>query len=295
MTGRPAAVLGMAAVVLFWGMNYVVTKVGVSRLPPVDFVFWRFFGTTLVAIPWMARHRPRGHQEWLRLALLGLVGVSLYQWFFNTALKLTLAANVAFLFDLSPLLTLAGHRLLGGRPARPVVLLGAVLALLGVGLLVGTSTRGSLAGDGWALAAAVAWAAFILMTERLRPTVRGAALTGWMSAFGAVGVLPFLSGVPVWKMPPSAWLPLLYTIVFVTMLGLTFWQNAVAAMGGARASLFLYLVPVVAATGGWLFLGERMTWWQVSGAGLILAGVAIAEDLGRRLRFVRPRTGKPAG
>lgn len=269
----------MLLVVLSWGLNYVVTKVGVTRFAPADFVFWRFFGTALVTMPWWLRDIPRKPAHWLRLIILGVVGVSLYQWFFTSALHDTMAANVAFLFDLSPLLTLVVQRVLRLRVATGRMFLGAIVSLFGVLLLVGASPAGSIRGDVYALIAAVLWTAFTVLTDVFQLPIRGIALTGWMSLFGAMGLLPFITLQPVWRFGPSTWLPLVYTILFVTIMGLSLWQNAVMATGAGKTSLYLFLIPLVAAGAGWVFLGERMNFYEGAGAILILFGVGLAEGL----------------
>ncbi|MCY0907647.1 MAG: DMT family transporter, partial [Sulfobacillus thermotolerans] len=130
----------MALVVLSWGLNYVVTKIGVGHYPPADFVFWRFLATAVLTVPWMMRQYPTSLVAVVKLVILGVTGVTLYQLSFTTALHDTLAANVAFLFDLSPLMTLVGQRLMRLRPSGPQMFLGAGISLIGVLLLVGAST-----------------------------------------------------------------------------------------------------------------------------------------------------------
>ena len=271
--------IAMMLVVFSWGFNYVVTKIGVSRLAPVNFVFWRFFGTTIATLPWWVRVLPRKRADWLKLLVLGVVGVSFYQWFFTSALHDTLAANVAFLFDLSPLLTLLTQRLLKLRPATGRMFLGAAVSLAGVAFLVGASPKGSVRGDVYALIAALLWSMFTVLTDVFQVPVRGIALTGWMSLFGTLGLLPFVTWQPVWSMGPVTWMPLLYTIVFVTMMGLSLWQNAVMSAGAGKTSLYLFLIPLVAALTGWVVLGERLNLFEGLGAILILGGVGLAEGL----------------
>ncbi|MCL4351726.1 MAG: DMT family transporter, partial [Firmicutes bacterium] len=226
---------------------------------------------------------PIKRTDWLKLVVLGIVGVSLYQWFFTSALHDTLAANVAFLFDLSPLLTLLTQRLLKLHPATGRMFLGAVVSLAGVAFLVGASPQGSVRGDVYALIAALLWSTFTVLTDVFQVPVRGIALTGWMSLFGTLGLLPFVTWQPVWRMGPVTWMPLLYTIVFVTMMGLSLWQNAVMAAGAGKTSLYLFLIPLVAALTGWLVLGERLNLFEGLGAVLILGGVGLAEGvIGRK-------------
>lgn len=282
----------MALIVLSWGMNYVITKIGVSHLAPVDFVFWRFLGTAVVTLPWMIRSYPRTRRDIMGIVLMGLVGVSLYQWLFTTALHLTLSANVAFLFNLSPLLTLLWHRIVASRPVGRHMWWGAILALVGVALLAGASIRGGFLGDLCAVGAASSWSAFALLTDHFRVGVRGLAQTGWIAVVGAIGVVPFLSWEPVWSMGPAAWMPLLYATLFVTVMGLSLWQNSVETLGAARASLMLYVIPLVAAAAGWVFLGERLNPIEAVGAAAILTGVAWAD--GRFQRKALPFQAGPA-
>ncbi|AUW93945.1 EamA family transporter [Sulfobacillus thermotolerans] len=276
---RRGFVISMALVVLSWGLNYVVTKIGVGHYPPADFVFWRFLATAVLTVPWMMRQYPTSLVAVVKLVILGVTGVTLYQLSFTTALHDTLAANVAFLFDLSPLMTLVGQRLMRLRPSGPQMFLGAGISLIGVLLLVGASTGGTILGDGYALLAALLWALFTLLTDRFHLPISGIALTGWMSVFGTIGILPWMRWNQVVPHGMDIWGPLAYTVVFVTIMGLSLWQNAVMAVGGGKASLYLYVIPVIAAVAGWIVLGEKLGLLEGVGAVLIVLGVTVAEGV----------------
>ncbi|MCL4495766.1 MAG: DMT family transporter [Firmicutes bacterium] len=272
---------GMFLVVLSWGLNYVITKIGVGHFAPADFVFWRFLATAILCLPWMVRTRPNTLLQYGKVAILGLIGVSFYQWAFTQALHQTLAANVAFLFDVSPLMTLAGQRLLRLRASTPGMFVGAGVSLAGVSLLMGASRGGSLQGDAMALLAAFAWSVFTILTDKFRVPVKGIALTGWMSLFGTVGIMPLMTWHGIVPHSFSVSLPLTYTVLFVTIMGLSLWQNAVLSVGGGKASLYLYLIPVIAAAAGWVILGESLNILEGAGALLIIFGVSVAEGVFR--------------
>ncbi len=276
---RRAFYIGMLLIVLSWGFNYVITKIGVGHFSPADFVFWRFLLTAVLTLPWMVKQYPSSLKALAQVAVLGVIGVTLYQLAFTTALRDTLAANVAFLFDLSPLMTLAGQRILHLRRSAPRMFLGAGVSLLGVLLLVGASAGGSVVGDGFALLAALLWAVFTLLTDRFHLPISGIALTGWMSVFGTAAVIPFMTPRGIIPRGFGVWGPLGYTVLFVTIMGLSLWQNAVMSEGGGKASLYLYIIPVIAAVAGWAILGEAVNLFEGAGAVLIIAGVSIAEGL----------------
>ncbi|MDT8298291.1 MAG: EamA family transporter, partial [Spirochaetaceae bacterium] len=50
------------------------------------------------------------------------------------------------------------------------------------------------------------------------------------------------------------------------------------------ASSFINLIPVVAAFGAWLFLGEVLNIYQVAGGVVVLSGVVLSQE--RRVRII---------
>jgi drug/metabolite transporter (DMT)-like permease len=94
------------------------------------------------------------------------------------------------------------------------------------------------------------------------------------------------------RMDATAWMAVGFVVVFGTFLATSAWNYALGHMESSIAGVFLYVQPVVAALGGMLLLGERLTWPLLLGGGLIILGVAIAQfgPLMRRMRF----SGSPA-
>ena len=141
------------AVVVVWGLTYILTKVLIQQgLHPHEIFFYRF----LVAYAgiWLIAPRRLLANSWKEeglLALAGFFGGSLYFYTENTALGLTQASNVAFLLCTAPLLTafLSAAFYKEDRLTRRL-LMGSMLALCGVGLIVFGGKEGlkvSPAGD----------------------------------------------------------------------------------------------------------------------------------------------------
>ena len=59
------------------------------------------------------------------------------------------------------------------------------------------------------------------------------------------------------------------------------WVNQVR--GAARSAPLQYLMPPVAALVSWLWLDESFTWIKISGAFIVMAGVAYAQFAGRQV------------
>ncbi len=69
---------------------------------------------------------------------------------------------------------------------------------------------------------------------------------------------------------------LTYVAIFPALLAYHFWNLGVAAVGAARAGVFMHLMPFFGAAMGVAFLGERFGVHHAVGMALIIAGVTIA-------------------
>ena len=55
------------------------------------------------------------------------------------------------------------------------------------------------------------------------------------------------------------------------------WYYGVGIIGNTRTATYSNLVPVVALAAAWLHLGEVPSAGQIAGAGVILAGISLAQ------------------
>jgi drug/metabolite transporter (DMT)-like permease len=73
----------------------------------------------------------------------------------------------------------------------------------------------------------------------------------------------------------SDWLALGYLIVFATAVAQQAWLFGVKGVGPSRASVLGNLTPVAAVGLSAIILGESVSWIEILGIGLILAGVYV--------------------
>ncbi|HWH09298.1 MAG TPA: DMT family transporter, partial [Candidatus Thermoplasmatota archaeon] len=113
-------------------------------------------------------------------------------------------------------------------------------------------------------------------------------LISWVFLLGtvemAVVALPQLLDADWGAMTGVGWTAFAYVILCgsVVTYGLNTWvlRHATAS----RVASFVYLQPVVGAFLAWLVLGEPLGWRVFAAGGLILAGVALANQASRRSR-----------
>lgn len=245
---------------------------------PLGMVMLRLvFSAILLLI--IARPRLRGHTGagWRAVVLFGLVLVSMNGLFYLALERLPLGVTVT-IEVLGPLtLSIIASR-------RAAAWLWAGLALVGVIALGGGGwDRLDLWGVVFALGAAVAWAFYILASARVGrefPKLDGLALA---MAVGAVVSLPFGIGDA-----GSALLrlDLLAMGAAVAVLSSTIPYAleliALRRLPAAAFAILMSLGPATASLAGFLLLGQRLSWLELVGIGLVIAASIGAVRTGAR-------------
>ncbi|HET6898879.1 MAG TPA: DMT family transporter, partial [Vicinamibacteria bacterium] len=165
---------------------------------------------------------------------------------------------------------------------------GLALAILGLLVLTHPSVSGSpLGGMALMLLAGVGWGTYSLRGRRsgdpLQTTaanfVRTVPMVLVMVAISFAVEHPHLSTTGVLAGVASG--------AITSGIGYAIWYRALTGLSALQAATVQLTVPVIAAAGGVLFLGEQVTLELVGAAVLILGGIALA--VLNRGRPARPR------
>ena len=101
----PYALLVLAA--LFWGGNWVAGRGLRGDVPPVALAFWRWVVAAIAFLPFtlggVIRSRHVIRQEWLRLVVYALIGVTAFNAMVYIGLARTPAINGALLNSAAPI------------------------------------------------------------------------------------------------------------------------------------------------------------------------------------------------
>ncbi|WP_369252624.1 EamA family transporter [Geodermatophilus amargosae] len=261
-----------------WGTTYVVTTEWLPPERPLLAATVRALpaGLLLVAV---GRRLPRG-AWWWKAAVLGVLNMgAFFALLFVAAYRLP-GGVAAVLGAAQPLVVaVLAVPLLGERLRRRTLLLG-LLGVAGVALIVVTGPValdpvGVLAG----LAGTACMGSGVVLTKRWGRPVPVLAFTGWQLAAGGLFLLPL--ALVAEGLPPALTAGqvggLLYLATVNTALAYVLWLRGVGALPTARVSFLGLLSPVVAATAGWVLLGEVLTPLQLAGTALALATVVLAQ------------------
>jgi len=284
----PLFALGLLALV--WGYNWVVMKIAMRYIGPMDFAALRgVFGAVLLfGFVWIAG-APLRPQQVGKTILLGLFQTTGFVGLISAALNGGAAGKSAVLGYTMPF-----WMIVFGWPFLPDRLRGwqwvAAGLILGGLLLVLEWWRG--AGDTMssllALGAGISWAVSVIVFKRMRVESRHDLLnvTAWQMVFGMIPLVVialFVDERPiVWSASFIA--ALTYNgiggMAVATLLWLYILQRLPATISGLNA----LAVPIVGVIAAWIQLGERPSTAEGAGMVLILAGLALLTSTQRDLQ-----------
>ena len=288
---RPKDLGLVLLVILVWGVNFAVIKVGVVGIPPLLLGALRFM---LAAFPALLFLKPPKVPLRLYLAYGLTISVGQFSFLFS-AIHLGMPSGLASLVLQSQsffTLLLAAWWLQERWQANQMA--GLLLAAVGLVLIgsasstvQGATQGGSMPLLGFLLtiAAAVMWACGNIVTRavgRYGP-MNQLAFVVWASV---VPPLPFLA-LSAWLEGPDAMLQALqhidlaavaaiaYLAWAATLLGYGLWTHLMSRYPTNRVAPFTLLVPIVGLTTGWLVFGEALRPIHFAGGALLMAGLLV--------------------
>jgi drug/metabolite transporter (DMT)-like permease len=274
--------------ILVWGTTFVSTKMLLNHgLTPSSIFFYRFLMAYLVI--WFVSPKTlfsKSLKDEFVFLLLGLSGGSLYFWTENTALDIAYVNNVALLVCTAPLLTaLLSHWFLKNEKFSKGLVIGSVLALLGVALVIFNGKfvlKSNPLGDFLSLSAALLWAIYTILLKGLDRKYSIIFITRKVFFYGLLTIVPFLAhshfNLHFDKLSePVVIGNLLFLGLIASMLCFVLWNVALKHLGSVRTSNYIYFNPLVTLITSAIFLNEIITPIAAIGAILILAGIFFAE------------------
>lgn len=283
---------------LLFGLNGSTTKVIVEAgLSPAQLTFFRVAVMALLAgglllITNRAAFRI-DRKQLAVMALLGVVGVALIQWFYAVAISL-LPVGIALMLEYSGVLLIAlVARFIFKEKVKSRIWLSIVCVLIGMGVVAEIwastlSTLGVLAG----VLAAICLAVYFLVGERQVASSSPLAVSFWSMLFASVFWLLFSAW---WQIDPALlaeqttlggnleavsfplWGVLLWNGVFGSFAPYLLSYMALGRLTATAAGVVSASEVIFAFAFAFLWLGETLSGVQVIGAALVLVGIVVAQ------------------
>ncbi|MGO1119307.1 DMT family transporter [Rhodovibrionaceae bacterium A322] len=285
------AYLLLFAVVILWGANWPIMKVGLAYIPPLWFASARMILGALflvVLLVWRKELIWPHRQDLPVILAVGLLQMAAFLALVNTGLLFVDAGRSAILAYTTPLWVLPGALLFLGEGMSRLKLSGFLLGVLGVAVLFnpfGFDWRDSqvVLGNGLLMLAALAWAGTILIIRGHRWVASPLQLAPWQMLVATIPLVVLawiFEGPPagpqaVISWQPDLWLILLYNGPLATSFPYWATVTIVRALPAVSASLGFLLVPIFGVVCSAVWLGETLRSSLIIGLVFLLAGLVL--------------------
>jgi len=277
--------LKLVLMAVFWSGVFPAVNIVLKSMGLFTSVFLRFWAAAviLLIVLRLREHRlPRpSPREAVLVVGLGLLGITLYNSLFMAGLALVETSRAAVIVPTNPAFTalfaalLLKERFSATRAAGILCCVFGALWVLARGDPRAFVDLNFGRGELILVACIFMWSAYTLLGRVALSALPPLALTAYVMTAGSVAL-----ALPAWLEQDSlagatwqAWAALGYLIVFGTVLPFLWFNEGVKALGAARASQFINLVPPIAVAEAVLILGEPMTPALYVGAGLVVVGL----------------------
>ncbi len=272
---------------VIWGSTWMFIKLGLRDLPPLSFAATRFLlATAILSAVVVARRAslPRGRAEWSLIARTGVLAFA-----FNYGLlfwgEQHISSGLAALLQATiPVFGMfVAHPYLPGERLNARKLSGALLGVVGVGVIFSSQLGAEGGMAAWGSAAVLAGAVFVAYANVL-VKARGARLDASVLAAGqmACGFVVLAAAGLLFEGNPLAfrWTGLaVVCLLYLTLVGsvaaflLFYWL--VRHVDVTKTMLIALVTPLAAVLLGMLVLGEEVTWRTLAGGALIMSGIGL--------------------
>lgn len=276
---KPLHLAAALPMVLIWGFNFIVIRWGLNDAPPLTLTCLRFALAAFPAILFVARPR----SPWWHVAAYGLFAFALQFSLLFTGIAVGMPPGLSSLvIQVQAFFTIGLAALIAHEQPRPPQLAGALLAGAGIALvgwhLPGGGTRAGLL---LVLAAAASWATANIIVKNVRG--EPLAVVVWASAFAALLMLPIallLEGPArvaqvIFALDTTQWFGIGFQAWPTTLLAFGIWAWLLRRYQAGLIAPFTLLVPIVGMSCAVWLLGEPAHWWKLTGAALVLGGLAL--------------------
>lgn len=279
----------LIASVLIWGFSFISIKVCTEVIPIAFLSFIRFLiaAAVLLVMCFITKNKERPKKKHLlKLAVSGILGITLYYYFEGLGIKNISASSVSIINATIPLFTLLAEVIFYKKKLKASYIIGLIVSLAGICFTVDIRTvflskPGYMLGYMFIILSVLCWVAYTLITRKLFLYYSDMTITTYQTLFGTLAFLPFLFTEKV--KPEYFTRGVIYNIIFLgvfsSALAYYFYASAIRKVGMVKSSMALNVVPVITILGSAFILKEAITIQMAAGCILIFLSLKLAKVL----------------
>jgi drug/metabolite transporter (DMT)-like permease len=269
-------------IVLFFGLlciGWSAIFVKLADVTGFSSAFYRMAIASVAVLPlWLLRKKKTVDKQSLKIAAFCgvLFACDIAMW--NTSIMLSKAAIATLLANLSPVWVGLGAIFIYKEKPKLIYWVGTIIAIFGVAIIIGIDkvyhTNLSL-GNFLAICASVFYATYLLTTQKARGTIDTVSFTAISMITSSIVLLVIctIANVPMTGFSTKSWASLIGLGIISQFCGWLAINWALGYIKSTSASVSLLSQSVITALIAIPVLGEFLSWLELAGSIVVLAGI----------------------
>lgn len=270
---------------LVWASAFVGIRVGLHGYSPGALALLRYFVASIAMIPLYIFYRSKGcsmnKNEFIRIILIGVFGIGVYNIALNYGEVNIDAATASFIVNQAPVLIVIFAVLFLKERLNFAGWLGFFISCIGVCIIAFSEhEKIQLQIDVfYIIIATITSAVYTVMQKPLLTKFNGIELTALVIWSGTAVLLVFAPQLTheVTIAPLFSTFTAIYLGIFPGVIAYTLWSLALARTSASQAGSYLYILPLLTTLVGWICIKEIPSMLSFSGGLVALVGSIIVQ------------------
>lgn len=278
------AYVGLIFTTLIWGASFVSIKICMSVFGPMYLAFFRYLltsGIIFFILKFSKKLETVEKKDYMRLAISGLLGVTVYFGCENNAVLRISSNEASILIGTIPVFSLIFNRIIYKSKITLRNFLSILFSIFGIYLIIGGADFSlNILGYIFMLMAAVSWSMYQFITKPLFKKYSDMTLTMYQSIFGVLGFIPFLKFdyFNIGDLNLEIITHFMFLTILCSAVGTYLYLFGQKTLGINITAVFLNLIPVFTFVFSFIFLDEMLSIIQFVGAVIVIVSVSCVKE-----------------
>jgi drug/metabolite transporter (DMT)-like permease len=281
------AIVAITLCTIIWSAAAPLFKWAMQDTPPSTLLFFRFLVATLIMIPLVQKQMKIKFEDFYKILLLAITGITFNIGLFYLGLSLSQSINEPIISSTMPIFLIIGAALFFHEIPRKKVIAGTLVSLIGVIIIVirpadHVPLTKLLTGNILLIISVLSLVCYTFLLKQFKLAYSSSTIIFWMFLLATITFFPFF----IWGarathtfgiLDARGGFGVLYGAIFCSIFGQIFYNFAVQSLKSSELGIFMYLGPVITALVAIPLLHEEITFSYLLGSVFVFLGLFIAE------------------
>lgn len=281
------AILALIVANIIWGAASPIFKLALQNISPFTLAFLRFFGASLLLLPFAYRNLFIKRQDIKNLILLSVLGITVNITFFFYGLKLAPSINAPVIGSTGPIFGYIASILFLREKPNIKTFRGIIISLTGILTIVlqpilTEGIDGQILGNLFFILAMLGAVGHSIISKKIMQNYSAMTITFWSFVIGSLTFFPMfimetVQSNPLASLDIRGYTGLMFGIFLSSALAYFLFEWGLKQISSQEVGIFTYIDPIAATLIAMPLLGEYITPIFVIGSILVFSGIFISE------------------